>query len=330
ALRRPWQISSRELHVTASVGIALAGRTSTPESLLRDSDAAMYRAKQLGGGRVEVFDEVLRLKAERRFATAAALHHALADGQLRVHYQPVVDLSTGLMVSSEALLRWEHPTRGMLSPVEFIPIAEETGLIVSIGAWVLEESCRQLVEWQRIAAPLPGGRQLGIAVNLSVRQLFAADVAGIVRRVLSTTGIRPNDLCLELTESVFMEDVEQFGTTLKCLRDLGVHLAIDDFGTGYSSLSYLQRFPVDAVKIDRSFVDGVDKEVHDRALVAAIIAMAKALELNVIAEGVETRQQLTELKRLGVRQAQGFYLARPMPADDLTVLLAAAHRWDIR
>ncbi len=244
-------------------------------------------------------------------------------------YQPVIDLSTGIMVSVEALLRWNHPERGAIAPVEFIPIAEETGLIVPIGAWMLEQACGQLVAWQRIRRSQPGESPLTVAVNLSVRQLLTSDVAHLLRGVLSDTGVDPADVCLELTESVFMEDVDFFGRALAGLKALGVTLAIDDFGTGYSSLSYLKRFPVDAVKVDRVFVDGLGTDPHDTALVAAIVAMAGALELDVTAEGVETVEQLTELKALGVRRAQGYLLARPMAADGITQLVTTAHRWGV-
>jgi EAL domain-containing protein (putative c-di-GMP-specific phosphodiesterase class I) len=227
------------------------------------------------------------------------------------------------MVSVEALLRWDQPGRGPVSPAEFIPLAEETGLIVPIGAWVLEEACRQLVEWQRTHS------WLSVAVNLSVRQMLASNVVDLVSDVLERTGLRPADLCLELTESVFMEDVDYFERTLTALKRLGVRLAIDDFGTGYSSLSYLKRFPFDCVKIDRSFIDGLGTDPNDSALVVAIIAMADALGLAVTAEGVETRDQLNNLKLLGCTQAQGFYLARPMTADAITNLMAQPSPWNV-
>ena len=323
ALSQPCVISSQDVHVTASLGIAVADETATPESLLRDSDAAMYRAKERGRGRIEVFDEAVRSKAETRLATESALRRAVERGEFILHYQPIVDLASGAMVGAEALLRWQHPDRGLVSPAEFIPIAEATGLIVPIGAWVLETACRQLVEWQRSA------NTLTMAVNVSVRQMLAPGIARLVEDVLLRTGVRPQDLCLELTESVFMEDVEYFERTLASLKHLGVRLAIDDFGTGYSSLSYLNRFPVDAVKVDRSFIDGLGTERNDSALVAAIVAMASALGLEVTAEGVETQQQLSILKGLQCERAQGFYLARPMPSAEMSRFVAASHRWAV-
>jgi EAL domain-containing protein (putative c-di-GMP-specific phosphodiesterase class I) len=309
--------------VTVSAGIAVADSQATPESLLRDSDTAMYRAKERGRSRIEVFGDELRAKAERRVATATALEHALTRNEFAVHYQPIIDLSTGAMVSAEALLRWEHPERGPIGPVEFIPLAEETGLIVDIGAWVLEQAAQQVVAWRRT---LPA---MSVAVNLSVRQMIAPDVVGLVGDVLRRCGADPSSLCLELTESVFMEDVEYFARTMAGLRALGVRLAIDDFGTGYSSLSYLQRFPVDAVKVDRAFVEGLGHDRQQSGLVAAIIAMADALGLDVTAEGVETREQLDILAGLRCPRAQGYFLARPMPADALSRLVAESHRWPI-
>jgi diguanylate cyclase (GGDEF)-like protein len=329
ALRHPWQIGTHEMHITASLGIAMADRSATPESLLRDSDAAMYLAKERGRGRIEMFDEALRFKANRRLATASALHGALDRDEFVVQYQPVVDLVTGAMVSAEALVRWNHPEHGLVTPEHFIALAEETGIIVAIGARVLEQACRDLAGWQRLAATIDDRARLSIAVNLSVRQMLAPDIAPMIAGVLDRTGVRPGDLCLELTESVFMEDVAYFDRTLGGLKSLGVDLSIDDFGTGYSSLSYLKLFPVDGVKVDRVFVDGLGTDPHDTALVAAIVAMASALELEVTAEGVETREQLRGLKALGVPRAQGFYLARPMPADEIAELVAQSHCWDV-
>jgi diguanylate cyclase (GGDEF)-like protein/PAS domain S-box-containing protein len=323
ALSVPWHMGTQELQVKASIGIALADEGSTPESLLRDSDTAMYRAKERGRACIEIFDEALRGKVERRLATASALHHALERSELTVYYQPIVSLDTGAMVGAEALLRWELPERGFVSPAEFIPLAEETGLIVPIGAWVFEHACRQLVEWQRTKT------SMSVSVNLSVRQMLASDITSMVADVLADTGVSPVDVCLELTESVFMEDVDYFEKTLAGLKALGVRLAIDDFGTGYSSLSYLKRFPVDAVKVDRAFVDGLGIDPHDSALVRAIIAMADALGLEVTAEGVETRDQLASLKQLDCPLAQGFYLARPMPAHALTELVTTAYHWNV-
>jgi diguanylate cyclase (GGDEF)-like protein len=322
-LSKPFSIWNHEMTITACVGIAISDENATPESLLRDSDAAMYRAKERGRGSIELFDEELRTRVERQIETESALRQALERNEFTVYYQPVVDLLTGAMVSAEALLRWEHPERGAIMPDEFIPLAEETGLILPIGAWVLEQACWQLVKWRRTVPSM----SVSVAVNLSVRQTAAPDIAGVIQDVLRRTGARAEDLCLELTESIFMEDVLYFERALDSLKALGVKLSIDDFGTGYSSLSYLKRFPVDAVKVDRSFVDGLGSDPHDSALVAAILAMAAALDLEVTAEGVETPDQLANLKKLGCQRAQGFYLARPMPAADLDRLIAEQHHW---
>ncbi len=322
-LSLPCRLDNEELRVTASLGIAISDDQATPESLLRDSDSAMYRAKERGRGSIELFDEALRAKVERRMTTASALNRALERGEFAVHYQPVVDLSSGSMVRTEALLRWHHPERGLVGPAEFIPLAEETGLIVPIGAWVLSQACDQLVRWQRTDP------DLSIAVNISVRQLLAPGITDVVADLLAATGLDPADLSLELTESIFMGDVEFFGLILADLKGLGVRLAIDDFGTGYSSLSYLKRFPFDAVKVDRVFVSGLGIDQHDSALVAAIFALAEAFDLEVTAEGIETEGQLAHLKALHCHLAQGFYLARPLPASDITDLLARSHRWEV-
>lgn len=323
ALSQPCVLGSQDVNVTASLGIAISDDNATPDSLLRDSDAAMYRAKERGRGRIEVFDEAVRSRAEQRLATESALRRSLERNEFTLYYQPIIDLSTGEMVSVEALLRWHHPERGLVGPAEFIPIAEDTGLIVPIGAWVLEEACRQLVVWQRTAPDLT------MAVNVSVRQMLAPDIARMVEDVVARTTVDPKDLCLELTESVLMQDIDYFGKTLGGLKALGLRLVIDDFGTGYSSLNYLKRFPFDAVKVDRSFVDGLGTELNDSALVAAIVAMAAALGLEVTAEGVETDQQLAILKGLHCDRAQGFFLARPMKAADMTNIIATSTRWKV-
>ncbi len=323
-LGQPYQIARHEALVTVSVGIAVSTPDATPEALLRESDAAVHLAKNRGRGRIELFDSVVQSHVEQRLATAASLRKALERNQLTVVYQPVVDLTTGAMVSAEALLRWNHEQRGPISPLEFIPIAEETGLIVPIGAWVLEQACSQLVRWR---SQVPS---MTIAVNLSVRQIVEPDIAPMIAGVLDRTGAPAGSVTLELTESVFMNDAEYFTEILTRIKALGVRLAIDDFGTGFSSLSYLKSFPVDAVKIDRTFVDGLGTDPHDVALVAAIVAMADALQLTVTAEGIETIDQLAILARLQCQRGQGFHLARPMAVSAIDALIARSHHWAVR
>jgi diguanylate cyclase (GGDEF)-like protein/PAS domain S-box-containing protein len=323
ALSQPSHLADEDVIVTASIGVAIADKNATPESLLRDADFAMYRAKERGRGCIELFDEAVRAKAEQHLSQASALRDALQRGEFTVHYQPVVELSTGKMVNAEALLRWEHPSGVLVQPDEFIPLAEETGLIVPIGAWVLEQACQQLVQWQRTDP------SMSVAVNLSLRQTLSPDIVEMIDDVLARTGAPPGNLTLELTESVFMEDSGLLEETLARVKSLGVRLSIDDFGTRYSSISRLKRLPVDAVKVDRTFVDGLGTDSHDTALVAAIVAMAAALDLEVTAEGVETHGQLDYLKRLHCRRAQGFYLARPMTADAMNQLVAESRHWPV-
>ncbi len=323
AVSQHYRIGDQDVHVSASIGIAISDSAATAESLLRDSDAAMFSAKGLGRDRVEIFDAALRGLSERKLTIASSLRNALARDELVVHYQPVVDLATGTLVSAEALLRWNHPDLGVVNPAEFIPLAEENGLIVPIGAWVLEQACRQLVEWQRQRP------EMTVAVNLSVLQMLDAGVVDQVESILSATGLRPDTLCLELTESAFMQDADYFTSTLVALKTLGVKLAIDDFGTGYSSLSYLKNYPVDAVKVDRAFVDGLGTDQRDYSLVAAILAMAEALGLSVTAEGVENATQLAILRDLGCQHAQGYLLGKPAAPVSMRELLNPAHTWEI-
>ena len=313
AIEAPLPLYGRDAVITASIGIAQPRGGGQAEDILRDADVAMYRAKERGRSRIEVFDEAIRARLLERVETEQALRRALHRGDLRLHYQPVLTVDTGELVSFEALVRWEHPDRGLVPPDEFIPLAEDTGLIIPIGRWVLREACNQLAEWR---ASAPGSRGLRVAVNLSARQFTDPDLAGSIAEALAAAEVPPDALLLEITESVLMEEVEATAATLRALKELGVGLSIDDFGTGYSSLSYLKRFPVDDLKIDRSFVDGLGVDADDHAIVSAVVSMAHAMGLNVIAEGVETSRQLEELRLLGCDSAQGYLLGRPQPAAE--------------
>ncbi len=314
----PFIVGNDEIASTVSIGIAISDpsdHSRDAESLLRDADTAVYQAKEAGRDAVTVFDTSMRDRATQRLALEHDLRRALELGELHLHYQPVVKLPGGEIEGFEALLRWAHPTRGQIPPVAFIPLAEDTGLIVPIGAWVIREACRQLARWRKT---LPNGHQLTMAVNLSARQLRDPELVQCVRDALRDEGLSPGSLCLELTESLLMNNAAAAADLLETLRSLDVKLSIDDFGTGYSSLSYLRRFRVDNVKIDQSFVDGLDDDdSSDETLVAAILAMAKALRVATIAEGVETPAQAERLHALGCQTAQGYLFSRPVPSDQV-------------
>jgi diguanylate cyclase (GGDEF)-like protein/PAS domain S-box-containing protein len=314
AVARPVLLPEGEVFVTASLGVAVSSRPGdTADSLLRDADTAMYRAKEQGRARTEVFDERTHARAVHQLRTGNDLHRALERGEFRVHYQPVVHLNDGSIGGFEALVRWQHPTRGLIHPGEFITLAEETGLIVPLGLWVLEEACTQVATWQ---ASRPAEREpLCISVNLSPRQLAEPTLADDIARILERSGIDHDAVWLEITESTLMHDAESAISALRALRSLGVHLSVDDFGTGYSSLSYLKRFPVEALKVDRSFVDGLGREPGDTAIVTAVVTLAHALGLRAVAEGVETEVQVRELRALGCDLAQGYLFSTPKHAD---------------
>jgi len=311
AFRSPLILHHRELVITASIGVAITTDAATaPECLIADADAAMYRAKERGRGRVELFDTAMRSGADR-LDNEVRLAQGLERGEFRLYFQPVIDLSQGAIVGYEALLRWEHPERGLLLPEEFIDLAEETGLILPLGKWVLQEACRDRMLHADAEDPCT------ISINVSFSQVAQPDLAEVVARTLSETGIPPSRLCLELTESVLMADTDKAVTVLEDLKSLGVKLAVDDFGTGYSSLGYLQRFPVDIVKIDRSFVADLGRDGEATAITEAVVRIGEALDLQVIAEGVENAAQRTALRDLGCPLAQGFYFSRPQPREAL-------------
>jgi diguanylate cyclase (GGDEF)-like protein len=316
----PIEIDGRVLIVTASVGIAITRSPgAAPADLLRDADAAMYQAKLAGRDRSVIFADSMRARAVIRLDTELALRRAIAQDELRLHYQPIVNIKSGRTEGVEALVRWQHPTRGLIYPDQFISIAEETGLIIPLGEWVLGEACRQMHTWHLKHDQLA---DLSVSVNLSGHQLTRPEFTRVVAEVLSGTGLAAGNLTLEITESVLMADAEAAVKVLRALKALGVQLSVDDFGTGYSSLSYLRKFPVDALKIDKSFVDGLGIEAEDSAIVHAIINLAHTLKLKTVAEGTETAKQLTALTDLGCDQAQGYFLSRPKaPADLVDALL---------
>jgi EAL domain-containing protein (putative c-di-GMP-specific phosphodiesterase class I) len=278
----------------------------------------MYRAKANGKAGFEVFDPSMTISALERLELETDLRHALDRGELRVVYQPIMSLESGQISELEALLRWDHPKRGLISPAQFIPLAEETGLIVQIGQWVLEEACRRAYAWQQAST---SGPPIVMGVNLSARQFVQADLVEMVARALFLSRLDPSCLKLEITESVLMRDIDGTIDKLWALKDLGVQLAIDDFGTGYSSLSYLKRFPVDTLKIDRSFVSGLGQDSNDTAIVRSVVALAKSLNLAVTGEGIETAEQLGQLQALGCDRGQGYLFAMPLDADEIEGLL---------
>jgi diguanylate cyclase (GGDEF)-like protein len=322
SLAEPFAVSSGEVFATMSVGIALASDPDErPASLLRDADAAMYLAKDRGRARFELFDEAMRDRSIERLVMENALRRAPERGQLRVLYQPIVRLDDGAFIGAEALVRWAHPDRGLLEPAQFIPLAEDTGVIVAIDRWVLAEACREAATW------VGNGNRPAVSVNLSARDLPRPDLVDAVAGALAESGLDPDRLWLEITESVLMDDADMAVEALGRLRGLGLHLSVDDFGTGYSSLSYLRRFPVDSLKVDRSFVAGLKEDTGDAAIVEAVVSMAHSLHLSVIAEGVETDAQLTRLRGLGCEAAQGYYLAVPVPASALPPFAGHSPRW---
>ena len=318
ALRRPVTLQGREVIVGASIGVAYVEAGQGVDDVLRNADLAMYHAKAAGRGGHEVFEPRMHEAALERLELEADMRRALEHGQFRILYQPIVDVESGHLTGVEALMRWEHPTRGTLAPLTFIPIAEETGLIVPIGRWALTEGCRQGRAWQLCA---PEGRVPTLSVNISGRQLLEPSFVGDVAAALAESGFTPSLLTLEITESVLMQDTEATLVTLHELKALGVCLAIDDFGTGYSSLSYLQRFPVDTLKIDKAFIDDVARGGSNAVLARTIVTLADLLKLSTVAEGVEHPDQLAHLLSLGCSSAQGYLFAHPLAASEIDALL---------
>jgi diguanylate cyclase (GGDEF)-like protein/PAS domain S-box-containing protein len=321
---RPFVLEGNEHFVTTSIGIAMARGGELAEDLIRDADAAMNRAKERGRARYELFDEGMRGRAISRLRVENDLRRALERDELTLEYQPVVSLPDRTLVSVEALVRWEHPERGRISPLDFIPVAEENGLIEPIGRWVLDHACRQGARWYR---DRPDSAPISIAVNLSAIQVGSRGLADSVAAALRGSGLDPACLTLEITESIMLADADGLSETLEELKAIGVRLVLDDFGTGYSSLAYLTRLPLDALKVDRSFIDGLGTEPEDTAITEAIVAMSHALSLQVVGEGAETARQVAELERLGCDLVQGFYFSRPLRAAEITRMLECGPPW---
>lgn len=324
ALGSPFELGGREVFTSASIGIVLSAPDQRPDDLLRSADAALHRAKLHGKGRFELFDRAMHEAALLRLQMETDLRRALAQDEVRLFYQPIVLLETGRISGFEALLRWQHPRLGMVLPGDFVPVAEETGLILPLGRWVVDEACRQAARWQRLAR---SGPPLAMAVNLSARQFMQADLVEQVRGALERHGLPPGSLMLEITESVLIDKPDATAAMLDALCSLGVQFHLDDFGTGYASLAYLQRFPMDVVKIDRCFVHDMEHDARKAQFVAAIIALTRTLGLRVVAEGVESAAQLALLRELGCDYAQGYLVSPPVPAGDAERLVRGDGRW---
>ena len=328
ALGHPFFVKDVELSVSASIGISFSdplarGRKDSADTLLHDADAAMYRAKAQGPGKYTVFDRSMKADRVNRNKVEQRLREALDNEEFTLHYQPIIDVGEERIVGVEALLRWEDPARATIPPLEFVPQLEESGLIVPVGEWLLEEACRQVSAWSK-AYPWLG--KLRVSVNVSPRQLLQAHFGDVVTRVLQRTSTHPEQLCLEITEAALMGDVVAAWAELRKVKALGVTLAIDDFGTGYSSVSYVRNFALDVLKVDQSFVRALNTSTEDTAIVKAVVDMAHALHLSTVAEGVETPEQLAELRELGCDMAQGYLFSRPQPPDTIEELFAGTTR----
>jgi diguanylate cyclase (GGDEF)-like protein/PAS domain S-box-containing protein len=318
ALRAPFMLDSRDLFISTSIGIAISTSGEGSEDLLRNADLAMYQAKTGGRARYAIYEPALNDHVWERLEHETDLRRALDGKELVLHYQPVVLLNTSDIVEVEALVRWQHPGRGLVLPTDFISLAEDTGLILPLGQWVLEEACRQVRAWQ---LELPGAANLLVSVNLSPRQFRDPGLVNDIKRILRETELEARFLKLEITESTGLDNTESTVNTLLELKALGIQIAIDDFGTGYSALSYLKHYPIDTLKLDRSFISGLGRSLEDSAIIHAVIAFARTLNLRVIAEGIETPEQLVRLRELGCPLGQGYYFARPLPPDEVRTLL---------
>jgi diguanylate cyclase (GGDEF)-like protein len=319
ALDAPFDLGGQQQHATASIGIAFGDPKAQPEVMIRNADAAMYRAKERGRARFELFDDEMRLRSISWLETESQLRRALENGELHNLYQPIVCPRTAEIVGFEALVRWQHPDRGIVSPADFIPVAEQSGLIVPLGRGVLERACAEAVSWNERR---DGRDPLRVAVNFSPRQLSHPRAVEMVIETLENAGLPADQLCVEITESALVEDAAATLATLNRLKEIGVRLALDDFGTGYSSLTYVRRFPIDTLKIDRSFIDGIVGSTEDEAIVTAVLSMGRALGVHVVAEGVETEEQADRLRTLGCTLAQGYLFSRPISGDAARRLVA--------
>lgn len=322
ALAEPTKLGSQDVEISAAIGITLFPQDAENAiSLLKNAETALDHARRRGRNNYQFFSAEMAEAARQRFALELSLRHALEGDELRLYYQPQVDLKTGLVFGAEALIRWIHPEKGVISPADFIPVAEETGLIIPIGEWVIRTACKQIAQWKSMDLP-----PIRVGVNLSALQFQRQNLVFIIKDALMQSGVEPSSLDLEITESAIMEDVERAVKILKEISDLGVHLSIDDFGTGYSSLSQLRHFPFKTLKIDRSFVTSITENSGDKAIVNAIIAMAHSLDQKVIVEGLETEEQLVILRALNCNQMQGFLFSAAVPADELTRMLREGKR----
>jgi two-component system CheB/CheR fusion protein len=317
SLMQPFNIKGKELHIGASIGIAIyPDDGDSMESLLKNSDIAMYHAKESGRGNYQYFSAKLNELTAEKQSLSSDLRHAVERNEFFLVYQPVVDMFSGNIAGMEVLLRWQHPVSGLVSPVKFIPLAEENGLILPIGEWVLRSACKQLLQWQQQGYEVPR-----LAINLSAKQLRQKSIAEIIARILQETGAEPRFIGIEITESMLVHNIDEVVDTLLRLSNMGLEISIDDFGTGYSSLSYLKRFPINKLKIDKSFVDDIATHPDDAAIVKAIIAMAHGLSMKVVSEGVETQAQLDFLRQHGCEQYQGYLFSKPLPASEIVMKL---------
>ena len=320
-LQLPFALHEHEVFSTVSFGIVASGSEyQQPELMLRDANLAMVRAKEQGGGAYMVFDQDMHDQAVRRLELEMDLRHALERGQFQAYYQPIVDLERQTLAGFEALVRWNHPGKGLISPLEFIPVAEETGMIVALGRWMLEESCRQLRQWRE---RFPAARELSVSVNLSSKQIVHAQLLEHVRGALAQSGLPPTALKLEITESALMQETERAIALLHALKAMGIRILLDDFGTGYSSLAYLHRLPIDTLKVDRSFISHLHEQENDRHFVETIVQLARRLGQDVICEGVELPRQAEILAAMGVGYSQGFLYSRPVAAHEAEMLILA-------